>query len=67
LYNIPIEFCIPIKLIRVIKMCLNETYGKVQRDKHLSDVSSIQNGLKQGDAWCLGIGYVFMTWYLVKH
>jgi len=48
-------------------MCLNETYGKVQRDKHLSDVSSIQNGLKQGDAWCLGIGYVFMTWYLVKH
>jgi hypothetical protein len=31
-------------------MCLNKTYTKVHRDKHLSDAFLIQNGLKQGDA-----------------
>jgi hypothetical protein len=30
LYNILIEFGIPMKLVRLIKMCLNETYNKVQ-------------------------------------
>jgi hypothetical protein len=29
LYNILLEFGIPKKLIRLIKMCLNETYSKV--------------------------------------
>jgi hypothetical protein len=29
LYNILIEFGIPMKLVRLIKMCLNETYSKV--------------------------------------
>jgi hypothetical protein len=38
------------KLIRLIKMCLNETYTKVRIGKHLSDSFPIQNGLKQGDA-----------------
>jgi hypothetical protein len=38
------------KLVRLIKMCLNETYSKVSIGKHLSDCFSIQNGLKQGDA-----------------
>jgi len=32
-------------------MCLNETYGRVQVDKHLSDMFPIRNGLKQGDAF----------------
>jgi hypothetical protein len=31
-------------------MCSNETYSKVQIDKHLSHSFPIQNGLKQGDA-----------------
>jgi hypothetical protein len=26
LYNIPIQFGVPMKLLRLIKMCLNETY-----------------------------------------
>jgi hypothetical protein len=30
-------------------MCLNETCSKVRTGKHLSDMFSIQNGLKQGD------------------
>jgi hypothetical protein len=50
LYNILIEFGVPMKLVRLIKMCLNETYSKVHTGKHLSNSSSIQNGLEQGDA-----------------
>jgi hypothetical protein len=51
LYNILIEFGIPMKLVRLIKMCLNETYSKVRTGTHLSDNFPIQNGLKQGDAF----------------
>jgi hypothetical protein len=38
------------ELVRLIKMCLNETYSKVRIGKHLSDNFPIQNVLKQGDA-----------------
>jgi hypothetical protein len=38
------------KLVRLIKMYLNETYSKVRVGKGLSDKFPIQNGLKQGDA-----------------
>jgi hypothetical protein len=38
------------KLVRLIKMCLNKTYIKVHIGKHLSDSFPIQNDLKQGDA-----------------
>jgi hypothetical protein len=31
-------------------MCLNETYRRVQVDKHLCDTFPIKNNLKQGDA-----------------
>jgi hypothetical protein len=47
LYNILIEFWVPMKLARLIKMCLNETYSKVCIGKHLSDSFPIQTGLKQ--------------------
>jgi hypothetical protein len=47
MYNIPIEFGVLVKLVRLIKMCLNETYSKVHMGKHLSDSFPIQNGLKQ--------------------
>jgi hypothetical protein len=53
LYNILIEFGIPRKLVRLIKMCLNETYSKIRIGKHLSGVFPIHNGLKQGDALSL--------------
>jgi hypothetical protein len=46
LYSIHIEFGLPMKLVRLIKMCLNETYSKVQVGKHLPDNFPIQNGLK---------------------
>jgi hypothetical protein len=35
------------KLVRLIKMCLNEMYIKVLVGIHLSDNLPIQNGLKQ--------------------
>jgi hypothetical protein len=38
------------KLVRLIEMCLHETYSRVRIGKHLSDTFPIQNGLKQGDA-----------------
>jgi hypothetical protein len=38
------------KLVRLIKICLNERYSKVRIGKHLSDIFPIQNGLKEGDA-----------------
>jgi hypothetical protein len=50
LYNILIDFGVPMKLVRLIKMCLNETCSKVHIGKHLPDSFPIQNGLKQGDA-----------------
>jgi hypothetical protein len=31
-------------------MCLNETYGKVRIDEHVSHSFLIQDGLNQGDA-----------------
>ena len=49
LYNILIEIGIPMKMVRVIKMCLNDTYSRAQVDKNLSDMFSIRNALKQGD------------------
>jgi hypothetical protein len=48
LYNILIEFGIPKKLVRLIKM--SETYSRVQVGKNLSDMLPIRNDLKQGDA-----------------
>jgi hypothetical protein len=50
LYNNLVEFGAPKKLVRLIKMCLNETYSKVRVGKLLSDKFPLQNGLKQGDA-----------------
>jgi hypothetical protein len=47
LYSILIEFGVPMKLVRLIKMCLNETHSKVCIGKHWSDNFPIQNGLKQ--------------------
>jgi hypothetical protein len=49
LYNILSEFCIPVKLVRIIKMCLNATYSGVRVDSYLSDMFPIRDGLKQGD------------------
>jgi hypothetical protein len=48
LYNI-FTFDIPMKLVRLIKMCLNEIDSRVQIGKNLSDMFPINNGLEQGN------------------
>jgi hypothetical protein len=50
LYKILIESGVPRKLVRQIKRCSNETYGKIRTGKHSSGAFPIKNGLKQGDA-----------------
>ena len=47
MYNILIEFGFPKKLVRLVKMCLTETYSRVRVGKNLSDRFPIRNGLKQ--------------------
>jgi hypothetical protein len=44
------EFGIPKKLVRLIKMCLTETYSRVRVGKNLHEMFPIRNGLKQGYA-----------------
>ena len=46
-YTILIEFGVPMKLARLIKVCLNETYTRVWVGKHLSDMLPIMNGVQQ--------------------
>ena len=50
LYGILIEFGVPKKLVRLIKLCLTETYSRVRLGNNLSDIFPIRNGLKQGDS-----------------
>jgi len=50
LYSILIEFGIPMKLVKLIKMYLTETHSRVRAGKNLYDMFPIRNGLKQGDA-----------------
>jgi hypothetical protein len=50
LYNILIEFGIPMNLVRLIKMCLTETYSIVRVGNNLYEMFPIRSGLKQGDA-----------------
>ena len=50
LYNILVEFGTLIKQVKVLIMCLNETYSRVRIGKHLSDTCPIKNDLQQADA-----------------
>jgi len=50
LYTILIEFGIPRKLVKLVKMSLTETYSRVRVGKNVSDRFPIRNGFKQGDA-----------------
>jgi hypothetical protein len=49
MYNILIQFGIPMKLVRLVNICLNENYSTVHVGKHLSDMFPTEKGLKQGD------------------
>jgi hypothetical protein len=49
-YNTLIEFGVSMKLVRLIKMCLNERYSKIHINKYLSDSFPIQYGPKEGES-----------------
>jgi hypothetical protein len=49
-YNILIDFVVSMKLVRMSKICLNETHSKFHIGEHLYNSFLIQNDLKQGDA-----------------
>jgi len=46
LYNIVIDFGVPMQLARLITMYVNEIYSRVRVGKHLSDVFPTKKGLK---------------------
>jgi hypothetical protein len=46
-YNVIIDFGTPMKLVRLIKMCLNEKYRGVPVGNNLYDMFCAKNGLKQ--------------------
>jgi hypothetical protein len=50
LYNILVDFGVPMEPIRLIKICLSEMCSKVRVGKHLSENFPVQNGVIQGDA-----------------
>jgi hypothetical protein len=63
-YNIFIQFGIPVKLVRIIKMCLNGTYSSVWVGKRLSVMFHIKNGLKRGNAL---IAITFQVGFRICH
>ena len=44
LFNILIELGIPMKLVQLIKVCLNETYSRDRQARIFSDIFSTKNG-----------------------
>jgi hypothetical protein len=47
MYNILREFGVPMKLVRLIKVFLNETYSKFRKCKPFSDNFPTENGLNK--------------------
>jgi hypothetical protein len=60
LYNALTEFGMPRKLVRLNKMCLNETHSTVRLGKYQSDNFPIQNCLKQGEP--LSTSFSILLW-----
>jgi hypothetical protein len=65
LYNILIVFGVPMKLVTLIKMCLNEACSKIHISKLLSDKLLIKNVLKQGDT-LLPLPFNFAVEYAIR-
>jgi hypothetical protein len=65
LYNILIEFGIPMKLTKLIKMFLNETYSRVRLVKHLSEMFPIKNVFKEGKD-LLPFVFNFVLYYAIR-
>jgi hypothetical protein len=53
------------KRVRLIKMCLNETYSRIQVGKHLSEMFPSENGLKEAVAF-LPLLFNFALVYAIR-
>ena len=47
MYNILTESGITMTVVRLIQMCLTETYSRVSVGKHMYDMLRIKSGMKQ--------------------
>ena len=65
MYNILTECGIPLKLVRVIKMHVNETSSRVWVGKHFSNLFPIKYGLQKGDAF-LPLLFYFDLEYAIR-
>jgi hypothetical protein len=65
LYNILIEYGISMKLVKLMKMYLYETYSTVRVGKNLSFMFPIRNGLKQEKALS-PLLYKFVLEYAIR-
>jgi hypothetical protein len=52
-YNNLFEFGIPLKLVKLIKMCVNETCSRIRVGKNVSDMFPFLKGLKKGNVLSL--------------
>ena len=50
MYSILTDFYVTMKVVWLIKMCLNKTFSKVHIGKYFSDTFPFKYGLKEGDA-----------------
>jgi hypothetical protein len=66
LYNILIEAGVSMKLVRLIKMYLNEIYSKDHIGEHLSGMLPIHNGLNQRNS-LLSLVFNFALEYATKN
>ena len=62
-YKILILFGIPLKLVWLIKMLLNENYTRIRLGKYLSDLFPIENGLRKRSF----IAIAFQLSFRVRH
>ena len=66
LHNILIEFRIPMKLVRLIKMFLSETYSRVWVSKYLSDMFPNNNDWGEKDMCLIGMAFQLCFGYAIR-
>jgi hypothetical protein len=59
LYSIFIEFEVPMRLIRLVEMCLGETFSEVPIGKCFSNVYVVQNGINKEELFAIAFELCF--------